>query len=418
MKTKLSRYRVAIALFVPILMILVTTVSCSKKVAAMPEHKKSSTDPELPPVAYSYAVGGNNDLATLGRVLFYDKNLSGDRTVSCGSCHQQQFGFADNKKLSTGAYGVLASRNTHIITQSDNSRFWDGKNQVVFNNIVTSCSTSTVTTTVLTSNYSVTTSSTVTTTSTTCLEELIQAAVFTNPVKIPFITTGEMNIGLQELRQRISSIPYYSELFSKAFPGNSTPVTETNIELALGVFMDNFVSGNSKFDMVNNGSAQFTPEEADGFNVFNGKGKCSLCHKPDNNFAGKPGQFEDIGLDAFYGDQGRKRLTNLVSDEGRFHVPTLKNISLTAPYMHDGRFRTLNEVVDFFDNGVQQSVNLSTAMSAHPTPDGNGGFIGGATNIQPLSLTSTEKANLVEFLKTLTDYAIINDKKLSDPFKH
>ncbi|MGZ3905032.1 MAG: cytochrome-c peroxidase, partial [Bacteroidia bacterium] len=119
MKTKLSRYRVAIALLIPMsLMIVVTTVSCSKKTAAMPDHKKNSTDPDLPLTAYSYPVGGNNDLATLGRVLFYDKNLSGDKTVSCGSCHQQQFGFADNKKLSTGAYGVFAARNTHVITQS------------------------------------------------------------------------------------------------------------------------------------------------------------------------------------------------------------------------------------------------------------------------------------------------------------
>ncbi|MGZ3905056.1 MAG: cytochrome-c peroxidase, partial [Bacteroidia bacterium] len=294
----------------------------------------------------------------------------------------------------------------------------DGKNQVVFNNLVTSCTTSTVTATVLTSNYSVTTTDTITSTTTTCLEELIQAAVFTNPVKIPFITTGEMNIGLQEAVRRISALPYYSDLFSKAFPGNPTPVTQANIEIALGVFMDNIVSGNSKFDMVNNGSAQFTPEEADGQDVFNGKGKCSLCHRADNNFAGKAGQFEDIGLDLSYIDQGRKRLTNLSSDEGRFHVPSLKNVSLSAPYMHDGRFRTLNEVVEFFDNGVQQSANLSSAMSAHPTPDGNGGFTSGGHNFQPLLLTSTEKEHLVEFLKTLTDYTIINDKKLSDPFKH
>ncbi|MGZ3867288.1 MAG: cytochrome-c peroxidase [Bacteroidia bacterium] len=425
MKTKLPQYWKSFVFFVPaLLIVLMAVASCAKKQSEiLPVTKKTFSEPLLPITPYEYP-SGNNDLATLGRVLFYDKNLSGDRSVSCGSCHQQQYGFADNKKFSVGAFGFFTERNTHVISRSDNSRFWDGKNQGVFNGITTTCTSSTSTftnTTILTQGYNVgppdTLISVTTTTTTTCLDQLIQASVFTNPIKIPFITTGEMNLDVETVKERIAALPYYAELFRKAFPHNTQPVTETNIQAALGTFMDNFVAENSKFDRVNAGSAQFTREESDGLAVFNGKAKCGLCHKSYNNFAGRPGQFEDIGLDAFYTDEGRKKVTNLSSDVGRFHVPPLKNIALTAPYMHDGRFSTLEQVVDFFDNGVQHSANLSSAFSVHPEPDGNGGYVAGGSSYQELLLTPTEKANLVKFLKTLTDYTLIWDVKLSDPFK-
>jgi cytochrome c peroxidase len=151
--------------------------------------------------------------------------------------------------------------------------------------------------------------------------------------------------------------------------------------------------------------------------VFNGRGKCADCHLATSSFSGNDGQFEDIGLDLVYTDLGRGAITNSFQDNGRFHVPSLKNVALTAPYMHDGRFKTLTDVVNFFSEGIQSSPNLSSALTANPQSNGNGGYYTGGTAV-PLGLTATEKSNLVAFLQTLTDNSLVTDVRYSDPFKH
>ncbi|MGZ3863086.1 MAG: cytochrome-c peroxidase [Bacteroidia bacterium] len=399
MKRTRSYFKPAfVVLSISLLVIVFAVISCGKKPYVAPPQpaglKPTPTNPWLPSKAYDYAVGGNNDLVTLGRVLFYDKNLSGDNSVSCGSCHQQAYGFADNKQFSTGFGGTQTPRNAHSIMQTNNSHFWDGKNQPDFTTSVAPCT-----------DY-------------TCQPNGSGPMSFVNPVSIPFQSHVELNLDMNLMVQKISGLPYYKYLYPKAFNGQ-TFITIENIETALGTFMANITAGDSKFSRVKAGTEQFTASEQAGYNVFNSKGKCAQCHKEQNGFGGNPGQFEDVGLSASYTDLGRGSVTGFSSDNGRFHVPSLNNISLTAPYMHDGRLATLNDVVDFFDSGVHQSPNVSSALTLHPVSNGNGGFqTAGSYPVQPLNLTTTEKANLVAFLNTLSDVSVTTDIRFSDPFKH
>jgi cytochrome c peroxidase len=406
MKNTSPRLGIAMPLFFSVFVaILFVFISCQKKTAMHQDPTRVSSDgPALPSVPYEYPVGGNNYVATLGRVLFYDKNLSADGSVSCGSCHQQAYGFADNKKFSTGANGLLTPRNTHAITKINNSRFWDGKNQMIFNDSINQC----------TGFGGYTTPDTV-----ICMNVISSSSsVFKDPISIPFITNSEMSLSMTEVCNRLSQLPYYTKLFNDAFPGDSAMISERKIHKALGTFLDNMIPSNSKFDqIIASGGTRFSPDEMDGWNIFNGKGKCNLCHKANNAFGGSPGQFEDIGLNLSYVDPGRKDISFSSNDEGRFHIPSLKNISLTAPYMHDGRFRSLAEVIDFFSEGIQNSPNISSAFSANPITDINGNFVPGGT-VQQIHLTTTEKEHLLAFLNTLTDNTLVTDPKFADPFKH
>ena len=317
------------------------------------------------------------DLFTLGRVLFYDKNLSLDKSVSCGSCHQQAYGFSDNKALSTGCSGMQTKRNTHALMNTNSSHFWDGR----------------------TNNY-------------------LQA------ISIPLQTPSELNMtDLDLLCQRLSNIPYYPSFFVQASPYYTTTITPANIQLALSTFISSINADNCKYYQAyppNGGTptATLNQQELNGMAIFNGKGKCALCHNPANNFSGSTDQFEDIGLDATYTYLGRGGYTNLSSDNGRFQIPSLLNVSLTAPYMHDGRFKTLNEVVDFFSGSINSSPNLSSALTLNPVLNANGpGYTTGGP-AAPIGLTANEKSDLIAFLLTLTDMSQVTNVNYSDPFKH
>lgn len=340
--------------------------------------KPSSTDPILPNPAYNYGNGVNNDLITLGRVLFYDKNLSQDNSVSCGSCHQQAYGFADNKSFSNGFGGLQTSRNAHALINTNDSKFWDGK--------VNGCG-----------GYSGQSSSL---------------------ISVPLHSSVELNITNDTaICRKLSGLSYYPYLFNKAF--NSPSVTLSQLEFAIASYIETINASNSRFDQANPSSfsSMFTQQEMDGMNVFNGKGGCANCHIAANNFSGNANQFEDIGLDATYKDLGRGAVTGNSGDNGRFHVPSLKNIALTAPYMHDGRFATLSQVVDFFSNGIHASPNLSSAFTARPYQFGNGSYTTGGTPV-PLGLSDYEKGALVAFLQTLTDNSLVTDVRYSNPFSH
>ncbi|MFI5141828.1 MAG: cytochrome-c peroxidase [Bacteroidia bacterium] len=368
-------FRYSSLVFFAGLLVLVSTIfiSCQPQWVEPSHHegiKPTPTGPWLP--------SGKIDLFTLGRVLFYDKNLSQDKSVSCGSCHQQAHGFADNKAFSIGYGGLQTTRNAHSILNTNNYHFWDGR----INN-------------------------------------------YLNAIAVPLQTHSELNMtDLDSLCKRLAAIYYYPDLFKQASPYSTTDISPATVELAISTFITSINASNSKYDQAypstqsgHSATATLSPQELNGMAIFNGKGKCSLCHSPTNDFGGKPGQFEDIGLDLVYNDLGRGAITNNGGDNGRFQVPALKNISLTAPYMHDGRFKTLSEVVDFFSNNINSSANLSSALTAHPIPDGNGGYLTGGTAV-PVGLTATEKSDLVAFLLTLTDMSQINDVNYSDPFKH
>lgn len=302
-----------------------------------------------------------NDGATLGRVLFYDKNLSLNRTISCSSCHQQANGFSDLSVKSTGFLGGLTTR--HAMTLIDakyyqNGRFfWDER-----------------------------------------------AATLEAQVLQPIQNEVEMGLTLSQISDRINEQPYYNQLFINAF-GNNT-VTTDRVSKALAQFVRSIESYQSKYDVgraaVNNPNANFpnfTAAENQGKNLFftppqNGGGGCAGCHATEA-FAGIGAQNNGLDLNTS-ADQGQ--------GQGRFKTGTLRNIELTAPYMHDGRFSTLEQVVEHYNSGVKAHPNLANRLkNANGTP-----II--------LNFTDAQKAALVSFLKTLTDNTIASEVRWSNPF--
>ncbi|MCP3937403.1 MAG: hypothetical protein GY708_18780 [Actinomycetia bacterium] len=307
--------------------------------------------------------------ATLGRVLFYDTNLSANGTVSCASCHVQEFGFSDPLVLSLGFDGGTTRRNSMGLANAayfeDGTFFWDER-----------------------------------------------AATLEDQVLGPFQDPVEMGLTLAQLESIVDEQAYYDELFVDAFGDSS--VTSDRISLALSQFVRSIVTTGSRYD---DGRAQvtdplrsfpnFDAQENQGKALFfrggSGVAACSSCHVTEAFVNPDRGGLNN-GLDLVSTDDlGLAEVTGRTRDEGRFKTPSLRNISLTAPYMHDGRFATLEEVVEHYSTGVQDHPNLSGPLDG---PDG------------PLlrNFTEEESAALVAFLHTLTDEDMITNEAFSDPF--
>jgi cytochrome c peroxidase len=291
--------------------------------------------------------------ADLGRVLFYDTKMSLNNAVSCGSCHFQKFAFADGKALSPGFEGRMTTRNAMAIVNPAMSHvglFWDTRSNCVKN-------------------------------------------LALEPVK------NHIEMGMEDLKiltQKLAAIDYYPALFEKAY--GSPVITEDRIAEGLNGFIRSFVSWDSKYDQ---GQTQqfsnFTAEEKHGMKLFNdwNGANCASCHN-DPTFDQLWGNGANIGLDKVSKDKG-------INGSNTFKVPTLRNIELTGPYMHDGRFKTLEEVVDHYSDKVQMNDDLDWNLR-----DGN--------QAKKLKLTPYDKKAVVAFLKTLTDQKFISDPKFSDPF--
>ncbi|GAB5525145.1 MAG: cytochrome c peroxidase [Roseivirga sp.] len=316
--------------------------------------------------------------ATLGRVLFYDKKLSANNSVSCASCHEQSAAFSDNRTFSVGLNGEKTARNSMSLINSryyENGRFmWDER-----------------------------------------------AATLEEQVLIPIQDHVEMGMDLKDLTVKLQDLDYYNLLFDKTF---GTPeVTKNRIALALAQFTRSIVSYNSKFDkaLVASGSppvdekmpllSTLTQEEQLGMNIFlrgrNGA-TCGYCHGTAQMVNDEA---KNNGLSMFYDDQGKGKVTLLATDMALFKVPSLKNIAKTAPYMHDGRFQTLMEVIDHYSDNVQAHPNLNFRLTT--LDDGESG----TPYLLKLNLNQQEKEALVAFLHTLTDEQVLTDPKFSDPFK-
>lgn len=303
--------------------------------------------------------------ATLGRVLFYDKRLSTNQTVSCASCHQQKFGFSDPRRFSVGFDGSTGTRNamglSHARWYQRRSFFWDER-----------------------------------------------AATLETQVLLPIQNPIEMGLNLETLTNRLANEPFYTNLFTRTF--GSPTVTSDRISRALAQFVRSIVSVQSKYDTgVSNNFANFTALENQGRQIFNGPGGCAACHGTDNFVPGPA--LNNNGLEFPYVDLGVGGITGNPGDNGKFKVPSLRNIELTAPYMHDGRFTTLEQVVEFYNSGVVDNPNLSPPLRNPPgTPN--------AGQPKRLNLTAQQKAALVAFLKTLTDPNLATNEKYSDPFNY
>lgn len=314
--------------------------------------------------------------ATLGRVLFYDVKLSANGTVACASCHQPEHGFSDPEILSIGFDGGLTGRHSMGLA---NARFYD--------------------------------------TGKFFWDE--RAATLEDQVLMPFQDEVEMGLTLAELESLVSDQSYYPSLFEDAF-GDET-VTSDRISKALAQFVRSMVSVTSKYDqgreLVNSPLVDFpnfTAEENLGKQLFHSQTlvapSCNSCHlseafvapllAPNGTTIGT-----NNGLGADPSDQGIFESTGVNGHRGKFKVPSLKNIAVRPPYMHDGRFASLEEVINHYSTGIQ----------SHPTLQP---FLLDSTG-QPIqyNFTQTEKDAIIAFLNTLTDTQMLTDEKYSDPFE-
>lgn len=291
----------------------------------------------------------------LGKKLFFDANLSRNGTQSCGSCHNQQFAFTDNLlAVSTGINGQSGTRNSMPLFNLmwHNEFFWDGR-----------------------------------------ANSLREQALM--PIEDPI----EMDHSLSAVVQYLANHNEYPDLFGFAF---GTPeVTEERIGLALEQFMMTLISGDSKYDRFLRGEAQLTDSEERGRLLFftevspNNPGQGADCFHCHGGGLFTNNQFINNGLDETLSDLGYYDVTGLEFDKGKFKTPSLRNIAVSGPYMHDGRFQTLEEVVEHYNSGVKSnSPNLDPNM--HALEDG-------------LGLSEQQKIDLIAFLHTLTDYTYLNN---------
>jgi cytochrome c peroxidase len=333
-----------------------------------------------------------NNVLNLGRVMFYDPNLSADRTVSCASCHQQKHAFSDSTAFSTGVYGFQTLRNSYalgsflsfsnyynsVLASLDNTPqlFWDNRAEKMHEQI---------------------------------LETLA------NP--------EEMAMDVSLLLTRLEEQEYYPILYRRVFPDDSWKNNPAQIVAGLNFFVSSLATQDSPFDQElkkMSGQDHFVPDDFtrdfDSFSPSENLGKklffanCASCHgrflgyEADRLFTQIDSTAACNGLSFSYADQGVGKVQNNPDMDGCFKVPSLKNIGVTAPYMHDGRFATLREVIEFYNEDIQPHANL------HPLLQDSLG--------QPirLNLTENEVDAMVDFLHTLTDEAFLVDERWSDPF--
>ena len=268
----------------------------------------------------------------LGKQLFEDSRLSGDESLACASCHPREMGYAEAVPFSQGAEGKPMPRHTPTLLNSAYYRYinWDGK----YSNI----------------------------------PQLI-IAVLANP----------RNMNMQDERvliSRLESVPAYREQFREVFGG---PPTEQRVALAIDVYVRKLTTRNSPFDRYAAGDAEaLTDAQKRGLMLFVGKADCTMCHRGPNF---EDDQFHALGIGG--DDPGRFKITGVEADRNAFKTPTLRNVALTAPYMHDGSLSTLREVIDFYDAGGGNQRPKSALL-------------------RRLNLTEKEKSDLVTFLESLT----------------
>ena len=322
---------------------------------------------EIPPGFPPPDIAGDNPLTVegilLGRQLFYDPTLSGDSTQSCASCHVSAFGFTDSAKaFSTGIHGLPGGRNSMALHNLawDAVFFWNGR-----------------------------------------------AASLREQSLIPIQDALEMDASLAAVIERLKASDRYRKGFREAFGRNK--IDEEHLGMAMEQFMHTIISGNSKFDQVIAGMASFTAPEQRGILLFNGEvnpnspnsgADCFHCH---GGVLATNHKLMNNGLDSVLTDLGLGDFTGKASDNGKFKVPSLRNLAFTAPYMHDGRFNTLMEVLNFYNENVHSnSPNIDPGM---------GNFANG------LGLNLQDKMDIIAFLNTLNDPSISTDTLFQNPYQ-
>lgn len=286
----------------------------------------------------------------LGRALFYEEMLSKDNTISCGSCHQAFVAFAHAEhRFSHGINDSVGKRNAPALFNMNwNTSFmWDGGILHIEN----------------------------------------------QPLG-PIANPGEMDEDLNNVITKLSASNKYKQLFRLAF--GDEQITSQRILKAIAQFQGILYSYNSKFDKFKRGEngTQLSTSEQNGYALF--QQKCNSCHK-EPLFTSFEFSNNGLSIDPTIQDSGRANITGNPTDKFKFKIPTLRNISLSAPYMHDGRFNTLDQVLTHYATGIVNTGTLDPSLS---------------TGIQ---LSLQEKEDLKSFLLTLTDYEFINDARFKDP---
>ena len=301
----------------------------------------------------------------LGRMLFYEPNLSKDGSQACASCHLQTDGFSDPNRFSLGVEGLPGNRQAMSVFNMawhTNAFFWDGR-----------------------------------------------AELLRDQALLPIQDPLEMNETLDNVIAKLSASKQYTDQFIRAF--DSPEVTAEKMGLALEQFMLSIISVGSKYDRWLAEEVELTASEERGrqlfiteynpfFPEFSGA-DCQHCHS-GKNFENDLYMNNGLDTDAEFTDIGREAVTQDPMDRAKFKVPTLRNIELTAPYMHDGRFETLEEVIEHYNSGIKAS------STADPTVEN--------TRETGLFLTEQDKQDLLNFLKTLTDEGLSSNPAYQSPF--
>lgn len=303
-----------------------------------PQPDEGSVDLRVAPGFPAVPVPEHNPMTVakveLGERLFFDPILSRDRTISCASCHEPDVAFADPRALSVGVDGRVGLRNSPSLVNVAYQRlfFWDGGSLSLEGQVLG-----------------------------------------------PLEDENEMDANLGDILERLTTDASYRQQFEEVF---DEPPSIPGLTQALAAFQRTLLSSGGPFDRFQQGDARaLTPAQTRGLTLFDGKAGCRACHA---GVRFTDDTFRNNGLAFANADSGRARITFLASDFGAFRVPSLRNVALTGPYMHDGRLATLADVVTHYNQGGTQSRNQDAA-------------------IRPLDLTPEEQDDLVAFLHALTD---------------
>ena len=323
----------------------------------------------------------------LGRFLFHERRLSGNGTMSCASCHQQARAFTDGRPVPLGSTGEPHPRNAQHLSNA------------AYHPTLTWANRALVT-----------------------LEQQMQIPIFgTDPVEM-----GVNDRNKAEVLARIAADADYAAKFAAAFPGEATPVSWPNVTKAIASFQRSLISANSRYDQHQRRGGVLNEQELRGQTLFFGeKAECFHCHGsfnfndqvvhastrvlelPFNN----TGLYNIGGTGAFpVPNRGLFEATGLAADMGRFRAPSLRNVEKTAPYMHDGTIATLEAVLDFYAAGGRNITSGPFAGDGRQNPNKS-------SLIAQINLNAQEKADLVAFLKTLTDDEFLSSPKHANPFR-
>jgi cytochrome c peroxidase len=273
--------------------------------------------------------------AELGKLLYFDKRLSADGTVSCATCHDPKFAFTDGKAVSDGIRGQKGGRSAPTVINRAYSlaQFWDGRAKTLEDQAIG-----------------------------------------------PMANAIEMGNTHEAVVRTVKGIAGYRAMFKNVFGTEDFDIN--HVAMAIATFERTVLSGNSAYDRYKAGNKKaLTASQIRGMNVYFNKAKCDQCHE-GINFTTNAFHNLGVGMDKPNPDVGRFAITNNEADWGVFKTPTLRDISRTAPYMHDGSLKTLEEVIEFYDKGGIPNKNLDEKM-------------------KPLNLTEQDEQDLVAFLKAL-----------------